>query len=160
MDLSVKSFFFVDVQWFLFWFGGKEFTIGVKGNWLAYRQIEIGTWGRYWNLSNKQVYATKIFGHESKYNHCYDFIHVIYVLPCHPVGDCTQNSLHHSQMFSIIMRLEERYSQIQLEHYATRKVNGQQIRWNEMSNKFQLQLLWSLRWYVPNWPYITWLWPT
>lgn len=39
--------------------------------------------------------------------------------PCHPVRNGAQNSFHHGQMFTIVVRLEERNTQIQFKHDAT-----------------------------------------
>lgn len=38
--------------------------------------------------------------------------------PRHPIRNSAKNPFHHSQMFSIIMRLKERDTQIKLKHYA------------------------------------------
>lgn len=36
----------------------------------------------------------------------------------HSVWYATQNPLHHGQVLAVVMRLEERYAHVELEHYA------------------------------------------
>lgn len=42
-------------------------------------------------------------------------------IPCHAVRNWTENPLHHRQMLAIVVRLEQRNAQVQLEHDAAIK---------------------------------------
>lgn len=64
-----------------------------------------------------EIFSFRFSRKIKKFSHFSQLIKLL-VLPCHPIRNCSQNSLHHGQVFTIVMRLEERDSQVELEHDA------------------------------------------
>lgn len=57
--------------------------------------------------------------------------------PRHTIRNCSQNSLHHGQVLAIVMRLEERDAQIELEHDAADGPNVTRLRPAKFQDDFR-----------------------
>lgn len=57
--------------------------------------------------------------------------------PRHTIRNCSQNSFHHGQVFTIVVRLEERDAQIELEHDAADGPNVARLRPAQLQDDFR-----------------------
>lgn len=87
------------------------------------------------------------------------FFSLFLFLPSHSIWYCSQDALHHCQVLTIVVCLEECDSQIKFKHNTTDAKNNF-IRSNIGKISWKFSMRHTNYTNLPNWPYIAWLRPT